>query len=117
MHFGKYSPEERDAIMQDGLKYRRGLLAARRTRAAQEEAKAYQRRSAIVQMFTNQPELHLYPPYSPSTKSTVCGQLRRLGFSCSKRTLVRDYTALGGAKFLRDLVPRGRRGIKNSSYL
>lgn len=100
-----YTPEQLNVLIQVGLRYGRGLMKARAATAAQEQAEAFRRRSEIVWIFRGLSDQLRKRPSGQATKDAVLNRLETLGIKIDERTLMRDYKALGGAKFLRDALP------------
>jgi hypothetical protein len=100
-----YTPEERDLIFKLGLKYGRGLLKARQSASGSEYTEAFRYKIEIIQIFRGLPEHLRKRPTGQATKNAVLDRLKKIGITCSERTLLRYYKALGGAKFLRGAKP------------
>jgi hypothetical protein len=100
-----YTPEERQLIFSLGLHYGRGLLKAREVANGSEQAEVFRRKIEIIQIFRGLPEHLRKRPTGQTTKNKVLERLEEIGITSSERTLLRDYAALGGAKFLRRVKP------------
>jgi hypothetical protein len=100
-----YSCEERDIIFSRGLQYGRALKEARQATNDGEKAEAFRRKVEIIQIFRDLPDRLRKRPTGEATQDAVLNRLEQIGIRISERTLMRDYAALGGAKFLRGVKP------------
>ncbi len=100
-----YSPEELKFLVQYALQYGRATRQARRAVAFSEEAEAFRRRLAIINMFRELPAHLRNKPTGQATKDAVRNRLKNIGIKVSERTLARDYRVLGGAISLRSVKP------------
>jgi len=100
-----YTPQDREIIFRLGLQYGRGLMKGREVANYAEKAEAFRRKFEIVQIFRGLSEHLRKRPSGQKTKDAILKRLDQIGITCSERTLVRDYEALGGAKVLRGVLP------------
>jgi hypothetical protein len=100
-----YTLQEREIIFRAGLRYGRGLMKARVATNGFEKLEAFRRKFEINQIFRGLDERLRRRPYSRWTTDEVLDRLAQIGIKISERTLMRDYKALGGAKFLRGMTP------------
>jgi hypothetical protein len=100
-----YTPEEIDIIFKLGLSYGRGLQKARQSANNGEYAEAFRCKVEIIQIFRELPEHLRKRPTGQATKDTVLAHLEAIGITCSERTLLGHYRALGGVNFLRGVKP------------
>lgn len=102
---GTYPPEIVRAVFQVGLRHLRGAHKGRRAQNAIEAAEKFRRRVEINHIFRFLPQNLRERPAGQATKDAVRQRLGSIGIKCSEATLRRDYTALGGAAFLRSIHP------------
>jgi hypothetical protein len=100
-----YTREQLKVLIRYGLQYGRGLIKGREGANYLEQAEAFRRKIEIIQIFRGLPEHLRKRPSAQHTKDEVLYGLEQIGIVSSERTLMRDYKALGGAKFLRGVKP------------
>jgi hypothetical protein len=103
-----YTREELKLLIEYGLQYGRGLRKGRNAANFVEQVEAFRRRCLIIWIFRGLPENFRKRPSGHATKNAVLDRLEKNGISITERTLMRDFKALGGAKFLRGARPFAR---------
>jgi hypothetical protein len=111
-----YTPEELEILIHYGRSYFRGLRKGSESTADRDSAEEFRRKFELVWIFRDLPDRLRRHPFGRTTVQKVLEKLEAIGIETSERTLMRDYQALGGARWLRDVKPFAR-GEDRSSPL